>query len=794
MNMKRTWSVVMMCVAGLLCSSCSVRRYIPDGEYLVNKVSITEDRKAPRKERISSGDMETYIRQTPNKRLLGTNFYVWLYTKANPEKHNGWNNWKRRVGEEPVLINEKLTRQSIRNLKIYMDSRGFFSSEAVCRIDTNYRRRRVNLDYRLHQGQPYRISSIDYEFRDEALKEIILPDTVNTLLKRGAPFDTKVLNEERERIAEKLNRLGYFNFSVNNIEYEADTLGGNQQVGVKMIVKQFLLGYDDQGNPHMENNAVYRIRNINIYPDFDPTVARIDDMKTNQLDTVNYQGLNIIYNNRLNLRPLVLRRTVPLYPNTMYNSATVARAYSDLMSLGYFRTAHISFREEQNPYAEPNFLSYVGHDADTARRLVREGYLSCNIICSPTLKQSFKIDLEGSTTSSFYGLKTTVGYQNRNIFRGAESFDVSVSMGYEFMKMRETKKKRATEYGVTLGLTFPRFLLPWRMPNLRTILQPKSKVELSVNVQDRSFYHRTLTSAGLTYMWQNLHYTSFLLRPIDINVVDVSYLDPDFLSHTTNLYLINSYKTQLMAGLSFSMTYNNQLKNKGLNATMIRLNGETAGNFVGALAHLFTHPTYEPNDTYHKIFDIRYSQYFRFDLSMARKIMLGDKCALAGRLYGGMAMAYGNSTSVPFDRLFYAGGSNSMRGWAPRALGPGSAPITDTEFPTQLGDIKLEANLEFRFPIWSILQGATFFDLGNIWFLHSNPDQYSNDAVFYLKKFYKQLAFNTGLGLRFDIKFAVLRLDWGVQLYNPNMPAGERWIRKLRWKNTALNFGVGYPF
>ena len=478
----------------------------------------------------------------------------------------------------------------------------------------------------------------------------------------------------------------------------------------------------------------------------------------------------------------------------MYNSATVARAYSDLMALGYFRTARISFREDKTA-DEPHFLSYVGVAADTTHRhSVREGLLTCNILCSPTLRQSFKIDLEGSTTSSFYGLKTTLGYQNRNIFRGAESFDVSLSMGYEFMKMRDTKKKRANEYGVTLGLTFPRFLMPWRMPNLRTIIQPKTKVELAVNVQDRSFYHRTLTSAGLTYMWQNSHYTSFMLRPIDINVVDVSYLDPDFLSHTTNLYLINSYKTQLMAGLSFSMTYNNQLKHNGLNATMIRLNGETAGNFLGAVAHLFTHPTYDPNDTYHKILDIRYSQYFRFDLSIARKVALGDKCALAGRLYGGLAMAYGNSKAVPFDRLFYAGGSNSMRGWAPRTLGPGSDPITATEFPTQLGDMKLEANLEFRFPIWSILQGATFFDVGNIWFLKSNPEQYSNDAVFYVKDFYKQLAFNTGLGLRFDIKFAVLRLDWGVQLYNPNMPAGDRWIKKLKWKNTSLNFGVGYPF
>ncbi len=175
--------------------------------------------------------------------------------------------------------------------------------------------------------------------------------------------------------------------------------------------------------------------------------------------------------------------------------------------------------------------------------------------------------------------------------------------------------------------------------------------------------------------------------------------------------------------------------------------------------------------------------------------MMGEKTALAWRLYGGVALAYGNSKVVPFDRLFYAGGSNSMRGWTPRTLGPGSVPITRTdEFPTQLGDMKLEANLEFRFPIWGIVHGATFFDVGNIWYVRTNPSEYSSEAVFHFDDFYKQLGFNTGLGLRLDIKFAVLRLDWGIQLHNPNKPAGERWIHNFRWKNTALNFGVGYPF
>lgn len=786
----------MVCALGLLCSACSVTRRIPEGSYLLQKVTVQADKETPRRERISVDELERYIRQTPNKRLVGTNFYVWLYQQADSTKQNGWNNWKRRIGEAPVLFDRSLTHKSVENLKIYMNSRGYYASQAFCEVDTVSRRRRAKVTYRVRQHLPYRIHSVNYEFRDRFLEQFILPDTVHTLLRRGDIFNISVLDSERERITARLRERGYFNFTVNNIEYVADTLQAPRQVGLRVVIKPHLSGYDEQGQPVIENNVIYRIDRIDVFPDYRPDASGgVDTTLLSRLDTLYYRGLNIIYEGKSNLRPKILRQSIPLYPNYIYNSAQVNRAYNDLMSLGYFRSARIAFVEEPRTVDETNYVTYVGAEADSTRtETVREGYLACNILCTPTLRQSFKLDLEGSTTSSFYGLKATIGYQNRNIFRGAESFDASFSMGYEFMKAPDARKRRADEFGVSTGLTFPRFLVPWSITRFGTVNQPKTKLEISFNYQDRPYYRRTLTSAGMTYQWTNSSYSSFSLRPVDINVVDVSYLDPDFLSNTENLYLINSYQTQLIAGLTFSYGFNNQLKNLGRNATVIRFNAETAGNLVGGLAHLFASPVRTENETYYRILGIRYSQYFRFDMSLSRKIMLGAKTALAGRLYGGLAMAYGNSTSVPFDRLFYAGGSNGMRGWTPRTLGPGSVPRPESDFPSQLGDMKLEANLEFRFPIWGIINGATFFDVGNIWFLKSDPSQYSDEAVFYVKDFYKQLGFNTGLGLRFDIKFAVLRLDWGIQLHNPNNPAGERWIHGFRWKNTALNFGVGYPF
>ncbi|MBR5464836.1 MAG: BamA/TamA family outer membrane protein [Alistipes sp.] len=789
--------VVILLMSALIGSACSVTRYIPEGSYLLHKVNVETDREAPRKERISKAEFEKFIRQTPNKRILGVNFYVWLYEQADSTKQNGWNRWKRRVGQEPVLFDENYTHRSERNLKIFMDSKGFFRSSSSFAVDTLSKRKRATVTYQVHQREPYRIRSIDYEFRDRNLEPIILADTVNTLLRAGERFDITVLDAERERVAIYLKELGYYNFTVSNIEYVADTLRSDQTVDLKMVVKQHLTGYNERGEAQLEDNLVYQIGKIHILPDYDPTLmpnttTSLEQLDTH-LDTLLYRGLNIVYDQRLPLRRSVLRRAVSLEEGMQYATSEVERTYADLTALGYFRSAKISFREEEDRRERIDTIRVVDFEGEqTAVHHTREGVLACDILCSPTLKQSAKLEVEGSTTSSFYGLKATVGYQNRNIFRGAEALDVSFTGGYEFMKAKDATMRRATEIGVTAGLTFPRFLLPGEEGYSRSIVQPKTKLETSINFQDRPYYRRTLTSIGLGYQWSNRRYSNFTLRPIDINVIKVARLDSTFLASTQNKYLINSYKTQLIAGLSFSYAYNNQRRNLGGNATVVRFNFESSGNLLDLLERTFAEKRADRD--YYTLFGIRYSQYVRADLSLSRKIVLGEKTALAGRIYGGAARAYGNSEAVPFDRLFYAGGSNSMRGWAARTLGPGSVPDPDSAFPTQLGDMKLEANLEFRFPIWGIIHGATFFDLGNIWYMQSNPSEYAEEAVFHLDNFYKQLGFNTGFGIRFDIKFAVLRLDWGVQLHNPNRPAGERWIHNLRWRNTALNFGVGYPF
>ena len=544
-----------------------------------------------------------------------------------------------------------------------------------------------------------------------------------------------------------------------------------------------------------DNNMVYRLRNINIIPRYNAVEAKSQTNYFANFDSVEYRGLNVMFASKQpNVRPKVLRGAIPLYPNALYNYSQVSRTYSNLMAMGYFKSARINFAEVQDT-VKWNLATLSGVDNKVnslPTNSPREGYLDCDIYCTPALQQGVKAELEASTTSSFYGLKAALGYQNRNIFRGVEMLEITGTAGYEYMKAPKSKKRHAMEFGVAASLSLPRFLLADYAVK-SNIIAPKTKFEISYNYQDRPYYQRGLSSVSWVYSWRNRTNSSFVIRPIGINWVDVSYINQDYFNSLQNQYLKHSFESQLIVAISGSYVLNKKYDSAPNNNTTVRANCELSGNLLDGLVHLFAKPN--PDRDYYELLGIRYSQYARADVNASHKVMFGKVTALAARIYAGLAYAYGNSNAVPFDRLFYAGGSNSMRGWAPRTLGPGASPApANVVYPTQLGDMKLEANVELRFPIWGMFHGATFLDLGNIWYIGRDGVSYPENSVFHFNSFYKQLAFNTGIGLRLDIKFAILRLDWGIQLHNPNNPVGQRWIHNFKWRNTSLNFGVGYPF
>jgi len=455
--------------------------------------------------------------------------------------------------------------------------------------------------------------------------------------------------------------------------------------------------------------------------------------------------------------------------------------------MGYFKSVSILYDPVTDLTAD-NRISFVGSSDNTAASQTLERYLNYRILASPAKTQNIKGNIEFTTTSSYYGMYITTGYENRNLFKGMEQFNLSFRGGYEFMRLAG----RGTSYdiGITSSFTFPHFVFRFQIDRNRNIDNARTRLDVSFNNQSRPYYDRGLFSASWGYTW-SIRQHAFALRPADVNIVDVRSVSSDFLESLNNEYLKHSYDPILAAGISGSYQYVNL---RMAAPVTLRVNVETMGNMLYGLSSLFDER--RTTDRSYHLFGIRYAQYLRAELSFVQNFPLGESSSIVYRLYAAHGWTYGNSKDLPlpFDRLFFAGGSNSMRGWPVRTLGPGSsARPKEPRYPSQLGSMRLEANLEGRFPIWGVIGGAIFMDAGNIW--HTHVNELDPDQVFRLNSFYKQLGLNTGAGVRFNFSIAVLRLDWGIRLHDPNLPASERWVIKHpKFANTALSLGVNYPF
>ncbi len=482
----RRYALALACAAATC--SCSVTRHLPPDTYMLTRNKIETDRTVPREERITAGEIDKYIRQNPSKKFIGTNLPAWLYNQADPAKENGWNNLLRRLGSEPVILDTVQTAASSRNIKLYMNSRGFY--ESTSRYEIAYKRnRKAVVTYSVRQGEPYRIHSLAYDYQDTFLEQVLRQDTASTLIRRGDIFDLTVLNEERQRIASYLKDRGYYRFSVNNISYIADTLAGDHLVDITMIIRQQLEGYTPDGEPIYDNNAVYRLGNIFVYPNYDATAAATDPDYLRSMDTTYYRGLYIVRSGKARIKPQTLRRAIPIYSDYLYSADDKQRTSSNLQRLNYFKNASVTFSEPESD--NERYITYIGTTEDGTPAQTLEKQLDCDIYCTPAMRQGYTLDFEATTSSAFYALRPTISYLNRNLFRGAELLNISLSGGYEF-NTDETAAKNSYEVGVTASVTFPRFLAPFPIDRAGKLFRPLTRVEVSTNLQHKSKYHRTI--------------------------------------------------------------------------------------------------------------------------------------------------------------------------------------------------------------------------------------------------------------------------------------------------------------
>ena len=809
-RMRRIARYITLLLMPLLLVACSITRYLHEDEYLVYRVEVKSDKSVPHDLRITQENSELLdqIQQRPNRRLLMMNIPLRAYYRMQTKGKNS--DFLKRNSQPPVLFDEEKTMNSVRNLTIYMHSRGYFSSTVDVKVDTTHRKRRAKVTYYLTQNEPTIIESLSYNIEDSALSKVILTDTANCAIHSGDIFDVTLLDRERKRITSLLNQDGFYDFTINNINYTADTIGLHNRARLTLNVTR-------------KNHAIYRIKNVNIFPTYNPAYRATNGFSENaHIDTISYGGMHIIRTNAIpRLRNKILFRTIPIQPNSLYDSELVSATYNDLTALGVFSNTRINFEPVDGPLSRATYVGKNPTDAEQFEEF-EERLLNCNIYCSPATQNSAKLEFEVTAAATLFSFSPTLAYTNTNIFHGAEAFDISARYGFDLMRGSNITKRSAHELNITTGLSFPRFLLPFTIPN---VIQPKTRIELSYDYQNRRYYHRNIFTGRLAYSWHIGTHSTFVLRPIDINLIVAKHVDEGFLSNINNKYLENSFKSQLNAGLTGTYTFNTQINKLDPTSTLLRVNFETSGNLFQGINSIFSH--YSKGKDYYEVFGQRYSQYARIDINLSHTHSIGEKIALAGRIFMGAGLPYGNSKgwAIPFDKMFYCGGANSMRGWAPRTLGPGSVDLYtvtsegDTQqstshktYPAQVGDMRLEANVELRFPIWGIWNGALFFDVGNVWYLNQSPT-ISSDQVFNIHNFYEQLGFNTGLGVRIDISFVILRLDWGLQLYNPNRPVGERWLHDQHFtqpnggsnhfvgkayrflkNNSAISFGVGYPF
>ena len=652
-------------------------------------------------------------------------------------------NWSKRdglfhkLGTAPIIYDESAVGTSLNNINNHLRYLGYYSA----RIDTATVRynKKITVHYIVSLGDRYTIDQIDFEVpKYEPFASDFYADTAAVAaLLRGNFLSEQLLEGETVRSSSRLRDLGYYSLGKNNYSFEADTLGGHTLL--KYRVREYERGQSTTNSQPLNKFTIGKV-SISLPKD-------------------------------LSFRKSVLTGLNTVKPGDVYSESTVATTYSRLSALKVFSGVAMEMTQ-----------------ADSST-------VDCNINLSRSPVQGFKINLEGSSNSSgLMGISPQISFFHKNVFHGGEWLNLGFNGDFQFKLDDDTK---ATEYGISAGISFPRFLgLPYKY--FRRASVPRTELNLVFNHQNRPEYTRNLVSVNYGYSGITKHNVSYQLYPLRLNFVKLFGLDAAF-SKTlaSNPYMRYSYQDHMDAGVGLVLYYNSstEIVPKG-DYHFHRLSMDVSGNVLGLFKSLMT----VNSDGSYCIGGSPYAQYIRGEYSFGHTWRFGpkDMQAISTRFLAGAGYAYGNSSALPFEKQFYAGGASSMRGWQARALGPGYSP-QDNAFiiPSQTGDLKLEMNLEYRFKMFWKLEGAVFADLGNVWNL-----QYQNTpdgllGAFKLNDFVNSIAADWGPGLRVNLEFILLRVDFGMQVLEPSRGKGQHFVSPREWikgSNNAFHFGIGYPF
>jgi len=502
-------------------------------------------------------------------------------------------------------------------------------------------------------------------------------------------------------------------------------------------------------------------------------------------DTLSWDSYTLYTNKQVEYPASLFNRTMQIQKGNVYNHNSVERTFTAFNRLRQFRFVDIQFSEP-------------GTAIDT-------NLLDCHIRLAPLDKQSTSFDLEGTNTEGDFGVAGNITYQHRNLFKGAEVFQLKFKGATERLRhlVDSTSKSFNTkEFGAEANLIIPKLIGPgnW-IRNFEDFL-PKTVLTLGYNYQKRPEYTRTISSFRFGYDWKTTETLRHTWSLLDFNKVKVFEYDPKFIENIDDLYIKSSFTDHLIMAMNYSILYNNQKLDTRKNYTYLRLNVESAGNFLWAISELANRPKKEITDStgvvlaeYYEALNTRFAQYVKTDFEIRHSRIIDEYNSIVGRAFMGIALPYGNFDVLPFEKMYFTGGANGIRAWQVRSLGPGSYKAPEGAYPNQASDIKLEANIEYRFLLTRFLEGALFLDAGNIWAINGKDNRLG--AQFKFNEFYKQIALGTGAGMRFDLNYFIFRLDLGLKLHDPSSDEGFDWIvdtKVFDKDNFNLSFAIGYPF
>ena len=792
--------LVVLAAVCLLVSCNNQKKFLVNEERTLYRnhfnIEMDNGQKPPSEILDALSDMRKYSRQQPNSHLLGIGPRVKMriYCASKPNKDNWWNRNLRRQGQAPVIYDEMATWNTCEQISGLLESKGCFGSTVS--FDT-IRKGRYDLvvNYHIHPTIRYRIDDVSFRSETSEVTKLLKQWQNESLLKAGDYYDQEKLDEERSRLSERLRNEGYYLAATNLITFLVDSAFEDHKLTIRVNVR----------NPHVvdSNKTVtivplqkYHIDDIFIYPNTSTSTASQISSYDTLVDRMSfrnrYTDYHYLYNQPMTLKPRVIDRNLFLFHGQTFRPRNTERTYNSLLSLRNFKYINIEYSESPN-------------SSDTNR------LLNAKVRLLNAKRQRLSTSVEINNSSPFgeqnqglmsgnMGLETKIGYQNKNLFGGAELFKAEWSLLIElpklFFKNDENdfhKNVSSFEHGIDLSLDLPTFLFPFSGDVLWQRMRPHTVFTLGGDYQYRSYFERLLFNTGFGYSWNNNQHAHQLL-PVELTFVRFFNIDSAFkarMQSISDARVKYQYSNHFIMDARYDYVYNSQQYNTRYNFNYFHLSLETAGNLLNAICSVTGSKTDESGVK--QMFGVPFSQYARINTEYKHYFYLGKKSTFVARIMAGVGIPYSNSSIMPYEKGFYGGGPTTIRAWHLRYLGPGTFQSSNNNVLERVGDIQLVLNAEYRFPLISLLEGALFVDAGNVW-LVNNSSEFPG-GQFSFKDFYKSIATGIGIGVRANISIVTLRADFAIPLYDPGANEDKQW-RPHYWKfnQITVNFGIDYPF